>query len=284
MNLFQMLPSHVRTKAPSRGKVAVPNFLSEKQVPPNVIRIETRVIPILNIQNRTIDRFSSVSCRWNNGVIWPILYGCSIGVVFRSSENRLSTFAVGQGLNWTVQLRWLYRPFSSANVHFAHDRPLLLDCPQKDRLTSIPFDRRTVRLSTLDPIQIIISVSEPNLKLRSRLKQKQERRNSPLMARKSPGNEVLTERIRRKISTNSMGEKEHENFENFENSRNPKMGFWTFNICSRWMLTWIYYTSTTPLLNKCCSTRKCQGCPEEDDGKVGPRITEKLPNNLHENK
>jgi hypothetical protein len=48
------------------------------------------------------------------------------------------------------------------------------------------------------------TVSEPNLKLRSRLKQKQERRNSPLMARKSPGNEVLTERIRRKISTNSM--------------------------------------------------------------------------------
>ena len=80
---------------------------------------------------------------------------------------------------------------------------------------------------------MIILVSEPNLKLRSRLKQKQERRNSPLMARKSPGNEVLTERIRRKISTNSMGEKEHENFENFENSRNPKMGFWIFNICSR---------------------------------------------------
>ena len=62
--------------------------------------------------------------------------------------------------------------------------------------------------------QLFFSVSEPNLKLRSRLKQKQERRNSPLMARKSPGNEVLTERIRRKISTNSMGEKneinEHE--------------------------------------------------------------------------
>ena len=70
MNLFQMLLSHVQTKAPSRGKVAVPNFLSEKQVPSNVIKIETRLIPILNIQNRTIDRFSSVSFRWNNGAIW----------------------------------------------------------------------------------------------------------------------------------------------------------------------------------------------------------------------
>ena len=56
-------------------------------------------------------------------------------------------------------------------------------------------------------LKLIFLVSEPNLKLRSRLKQKQERRNSPLMARKSPGNEVLTERIRRKISTNSIGEK-----------------------------------------------------------------------------
>ena len=49
-------------------------------------------------------------------------------------------------------------------------------------------------------------VSEPNLKLRSRLKQKQERRNSPLMTRKtahSPCSDMLNERIRRKLSSTS---------------------------------------------------------------------------------
>ena len=69
MILFQMLPSHVQIKVPSRGKVAVPNFLSEKQVPPNVLTIETGVITILNIQNRTVDRFTSVIYRCNIGVV-----------------------------------------------------------------------------------------------------------------------------------------------------------------------------------------------------------------------
>ena len=59
-NLFRVLPSHARTKAQSRGKVAVPNFLSEKQVPSNAITPEIKVIPILNTQNHTIDRFLSV--------------------------------------------------------------------------------------------------------------------------------------------------------------------------------------------------------------------------------
>ena len=60
MNQFQMLRSHAQTKAPSRGKVAVPNFLSEKQVPSNAITPEIKVIPILNTQNHTVDRFLSV--------------------------------------------------------------------------------------------------------------------------------------------------------------------------------------------------------------------------------